>query len=65
MVQIVTFSAPLPQYYHFPPVCGSRIFFLVVDLVGLKLERNIHVTKVVIHKINLLQTGVTHVRLLC
>lgn len=48
----------------FPPDILSDFFLFVeaelfwgggvVDLVGLKLERNIHITEVVIHKIHLL-----------
>lgn len=34
----------------------SFLFFLVVDLVGLKLERDMHITKAVIHKNELAAT---------
>ena len=67
MVHIVTFS-PLNIIKLFPCLWELNsffFFFLVVDLVVLKLERNIHITKVVIHKINMLQIGVTHISVLC
>lgn len=42
------------QIPHYPPrdytVCGSRTCFLLVDSMGLPLDRNNHITEVVIHK---------------